>query len=86
MFEDFECTFRPRYRYTNYEMAFSFKFFRIFYNTSISLNLLPVCCGDIDFKDKSIDQVLAGKSGLIKGQCHEIFDFWFFHESVSPSP
>jgi hypothetical protein len=21
-----------------------------------------------------------------KGQCHEIFDFWFFHESVSPKP
>ncbi len=25
------------------------------------------------------------KEGL-KGQCHEIFDFWFFHESVSPKP
>jgi hypothetical protein len=24
-------------------------------------------------------------SGL-KGQCHEIFYFWFFHESVSPLP
>jgi hypothetical protein len=22
----------------------------------------------------------------LKGQCHEIFDFWFFHESVSPKP
>ncbi len=22
----------------------------------------------------------------IKGQCHEIFCFWFFHESVSPKP
>jgi hypothetical protein len=21
----------------------------------------------------------------LKGQCHEIFCFWFFHESVSPS-
>ncbi len=21
----------------------------------------------------------------LKGQCREIFDFWFFHESVSPS-
>ncbi len=21
-----------------------------------------------------------------KGQCHEISDFWFFHESVSPKP
>jgi hypothetical protein len=21
---------------------------------------------------------------ILKGQCHEIFDFWFFHESVSP--
>ncbi len=20
----------------------------------------------------------------LKGQCHEIFDFWFSHESVSP--
>jgi hypothetical protein len=25
------------------------------------------------------------KEGL-KGQCHEIFDFWFFHESVCPKP
>ncbi len=23
---------------------------------------------------------------ILKGQCHEIFDFWFFHESVSPQP
>ena len=22
----------------------------------------------------------------LKGQCHEIFCFWFFHESVSPHP
>jgi hypothetical protein len=22
----------------------------------------------------------------LKGQCHEIFCFWFFHESVSPQP
>jgi hypothetical protein len=22
----------------------------------------------------------------LKRQCHEIFDFWFFHESVSPKP
>jgi hypothetical protein len=21
---------------------------------------------------------------VLKGQCHEIFDYWFFHESVSP--
>jgi hypothetical protein len=25
-------------------------------------------------------------SGNLKGQCHEIFCFWFFHESVSPKP
>jgi hypothetical protein len=24
--------------------------------------------------------------GSLKGQCHEIFDFRFFHESVSPKP
>jgi hypothetical protein len=23
---------------------------------------------------------------LLKGQCHEIFFFWFFHGSVSPKP
>jgi hypothetical protein len=23
---------------------------------------------------------------FLKGQCHEIFDFRFFHESVSPKP
>ncbi len=26
----------------------------------------------------------ASLSLLLKGQCHEIFNFWFFHESVSP--
>jgi hypothetical protein len=25
-------------------------------------------------------------STFLKGQCHEIFDFRFFHESVSPKP
>jgi hypothetical protein len=29
------------------------------------------------------EMVNAGKTSL-KGQCHEIFCFWFFHESVSP--
>ncbi len=35
---------------------------------------------------------LGGHGGVsflcidLKGQCHEIFDFWFFHESVSPKP
>ena len=29
---------------------------------------------------------LKGLKGRLKGQCHEIFDFWFFHESVSPKP
>jgi hypothetical protein len=24
--------------------------------------------------------------GFLKGQCHEIFCFWFFDESVSPQP
>jgi hypothetical protein len=24
--------------------------------------------------------------GLLKGECHEIFCFWFFYESVSPQP
>ncbi len=28
---------------------------------------------------------LRGEEGL-KGQCHEIFDFSFFYESVSPKP
>ncbi len=23
---------------------------------------------------------------VVKGRVHEIFDFWFFHESVSPKP
>ncbi len=23
---------------------------------------------------------------ILKGQCHEIFDFWFFYDSVSPQP
>jgi hypothetical protein len=26
------------------------------------------------------------QSGALKGQCHEIFDFWFFQESVSLKP
>jgi hypothetical protein len=25
-----------------------------------------------------------GTANQLKGQCHGIFDFWFFHESVSP--
>jgi hypothetical protein len=29
----------------------------------------------------SADEVFKGT-----GQCHEIFDFWYFHESVSPKP
>ncbi len=29
--------------------------------------------------DKNIHTI-----GAKQGQCHEIFDFWFFHESVSP--
>ncbi len=28
---------------------------------------------------------ISANRGL-KGQCHEIFDFWFFHESLSPKP
>ncbi len=28
----------------------------------------------------------ANSSRLLKGQCHEIFCFWFFHESVFPQP
>jgi hypothetical protein len=26
------------------------------------------------------------RQACLKGQCHEIFCFWFFHESVSPQP
>jgi hypothetical protein len=22
----------------------------------------------------------------LKGQCHEIFDLWFFHQSITPRP
>ncbi len=29
-------------------------------------------------------KILTYKRGGLKGQCHEIFDFSFFHESVSP--
>jgi hypothetical protein len=28
----------------------------------------------------------AARNIYLKGQCHEIFVFRFFHESVSPSP
>jgi hypothetical protein len=27
-----------------------------------------------------------GEATALKGQCHDIFDFWFFHELVSPKP
>ncbi len=26
------------------------------------------------------------RQSMLKGQCHEIFCFWFFYESVSPQP
>jgi hypothetical protein len=26
------------------------------------------------------------RASNVKGHCQEIFDFWFFHESVSPKP
>jgi hypothetical protein len=29
---------------------------------------------------------LKALSGHLKGQCHEIFCFWFFDESASPQP
>jgi hypothetical protein len=30
--------------------------------------------------------ILKVYSSHLKGQCHEIFCFWFFHEPVSPQP
>jgi hypothetical protein len=30
-------------------------------------------------------RVPHGEKGSLKGQCHEIFCFWFFYESVSPN-
>jgi hypothetical protein len=32
----------------------------------------------------TVKEVCTAKG--LKGQCHEIFCFWFFYESVSPQP
>jgi hypothetical protein len=42
------------------------------YSSTIAMNFFFI-------KDSAIKK-------SVKGQCHEIFDFWFFHESVSPKP
>ncbi len=33
---------------------------------------------------KTCNRNVQQRRGTLKGQCHEIFCFWFFHESVSP--
>jgi len=38
------------------------------------------------FKGTSLRPIESGRLAPLKGQCHEIFDFWFFHESVTPKP
>ncbi len=45
-------------------------------------NLQIFICGPKVFCDMRICLIFAN----LKGRCHEIFDFCFFHESVSPSP
>ena len=40
--------------------------------------------GDL-YKKKTVGFIFINISNL-KGQCHEIFCFWFFYESVSPQP
>jgi hypothetical protein len=32
-----------------------------------------------------VDKILS-LSPILKGQCHEIFDLWFFRQSVTPRP
>jgi hypothetical protein len=39
--------------------------------------------GTVEWQDSG---VLRLSIGPLKGQCHEIFDFRFFYESVSPKP
>ncbi len=38
------------------------------------------------FRHKQYERPGYGNTFLLKGQCHEIFCFWFFYESVSPQP
>jgi len=40
--------------------------------------------GDL-YKKKTVSFIFINISNL-KGQCHEIFCFWFFYESVFPQP
>jgi hypothetical protein len=58
-------------------------------NTKIIANvLLIVHCVlalIIGYKN-AVDSLVNTVSPTLKGQCHKIFCFWLFHESVSPRP
>jgi hypothetical protein len=73
------------------EIQFLFYQCRVLYNRSAWVNdrceapLTP-----ISLSYQVIRQLLCQSSQTrpeeLKGQCHEIFCFWFFHELVSPEP
>jgi hypothetical protein len=55
-------------------------------NTCIDMVIMSI---DSDLAECGINKqvfIEGGEAKRLKGQCHEIFDFWFFHESVSPKP
>ncbi len=73
--------------------------FRFFYINRFATGPLHYCCSlfDLDSEYRTRDyfaqRELKRSNGQVvylfptlKGVWHEIFDFWFFHESVSPRP
>jgi hypothetical protein len=43
-------------------------------------------CSAVLLNAVPLKRCLAEMLFRLKGQCHEIFDLWFFYESVSPKP
>ncbi len=50
---------------------------------AVDLAIWPVC---YTHRIQKSAQIFASLCMRLKGQCHEIFCFWFFYESVSPQP
>ncbi len=46
----------------------------------------PVLFPLSEFLTSDLNNMSVNADFALKDQCHEIFDFWFFHESISPKP
>ncbi len=86
----FQYQTSPLHRWIHAEQKFVLRL----QETHLSYDMYPV---SEEWKLKSISWCWFGREvhsivwynvgfGPLKGQCHEIFCFWFFYESVSPQP